>query len=306
MEKSSPNTGSRKRSGVSGKRLSSLIAFSSFLVMTVTGLILYFVPEGRVAYWVDWKFLGLTKKGWGDLHIISSLVFAAAAAFHLYFNWKPLVNYLSGKLSGGLKLNRELAVTAAVTLIMVTGSILLYPPFNYVIDLSGYLKGTWVKSSEYEPPFGHAEQVSLKILARKMDMDLEGAVRELRSRGISFSSAEEKLEDIARANGLTPKDIYVLIKPFEIPEDPEQKGYDADLVEEMFAGTGLGNKRLEWIIEDTGVDPAVARRRLDDQGIRIGPVEVFKKAAGRYGLEPIDLLKIIMIEGYRVERTTGE
>jgi hypothetical protein len=306
MEKNSQNTGSRKRTDVNGKRLTSLIAFSTFLVMTVTGLILYFVPEGRVAYWVDWKFLGLTKKGWGDLHIISSLVFAGAGAFHLYYNWKPLVNYLSGKFSGGLKLNRELAVTAVVTLIVVTGSIWPYPPFNYVIDLSAYLKGTWVRSSEYEPPFGHAEQVSLKILARKMDMDLDGALQELKSRGISFSSAEEKLEDIARANGLTPKDIYVIMKPFEIPEAPEQKGYDADLVEEKFSGTGLGNKKLEWVIGDTGIDPDVALRRLDGQGISIGPDDVFKKAAGRYGLEPIELLKVILVEGYQVERTAGK
>ncbi len=44
-----------------GKGFVSLLTFGSFLIMTVTGLVLYFVPHGRVAYWVDWKLLGLTK-----------------------------------------------------------------------------------------------------------------------------------------------------------------------------------------------------------------------------------------------------
>ncbi len=47
----------------------SLIAFMvtwSFAVLTVTGIVLYIVPQGRIAYWTLWSFLGLSKDQWGE------------------------------------------------------------------------------------------------------------------------------------------------------------------------------------------------------------------------------------------------
>ena len=34
-------------------------------------------------------------------------------------------------------------------------------------DLGGYLKNLWIISRDYEPPFGHAEQVGLKTFTKK-------------------------------------------------------------------------------------------------------------------------------------------
>ena len=45
----------------------SLLTALSFLIMAVSGLILFIVPEGRIANWHDWRFLGLTKNQWGDM-----------------------------------------------------------------------------------------------------------------------------------------------------------------------------------------------------------------------------------------------
>ncbi len=50
----------------------SFVAFLvtwSFVVLTVTGLVLYIVPQGRVAYWIHRSMLGLGKESWGDVHI---------------------------------------------------------------------------------------------------------------------------------------------------------------------------------------------------------------------------------------------
>jgi len=72
--------------------LTSLFTTAGFFVMSVTGIAAYIVPQGRIAYWTDWHFLGLSKVQWGNIHIISSLLFIVAGSFHIWFNWKPLLN----------------------------------------------------------------------------------------------------------------------------------------------------------------------------------------------------------------------
>ena len=63
-------------------------------------MILYIVPQGRVAYWADWKFWGLTKTDWGNIHINLGLLFLIALFIHIYYNWKPLINYLQAAFAG--------------------------------------------------------------------------------------------------------------------------------------------------------------------------------------------------------------
>jgi hypothetical protein len=58
----------------------SLIAFLvtwAFGVLTATGIVLYIVPQGRIAYWTLWSFLGLNKEQWGDVHIMFGGIFIA-------------------------------------------------------------------------------------------------------------------------------------------------------------------------------------------------------------------------------------
>jgi hypothetical protein len=270
----------------------------SFAAMTVTGLVLYFTPEGRVAYWVDWRFIGLTKTQWGNVHIITSLVFTGIVIYHLILNWKVFTAYLIDKFRDALALRFEMGLAFVLTLVFVVGSIFLVPPLNYVIDFSGYLKGAWVKSREYEPPFGHAEDVPLKILTKKMGIPLQEALEEFEKEKVIVTGPDMKLADIAHENRTTPMKLYRLIKRFEPREDAAAVRYTAGLVDEKFAGTGLGRKALPWILDDLQMDPAVADSRLEAQGLDVKETETLKQAADRNGVEPIDILKVILVEGY--------
>ncbi|MGB5619617.1 MAG: DUF4405 domain-containing protein [Desulfobacterales bacterium] len=71
------------------RKITSLTAGLAFIVMLVTSIILYVVPQGRVAYWADWKLWGLTKTDWGNIHINLGLLFLIALFLHIYYNWKP-------------------------------------------------------------------------------------------------------------------------------------------------------------------------------------------------------------------------
>ena len=66
--------------------LTSFFTLFGFIIMSLTGLVLYVTPAGRVAYWVTWHFLGWSKTEWGNIHILASLLFIVAGAFHIYFN----------------------------------------------------------------------------------------------------------------------------------------------------------------------------------------------------------------------------
>jgi hypothetical protein len=56
------------------RRVTSLTAMIAFIAMLITSIILYIVPQGRIAYWADWRLLGLTKEQWGDIHINMGLL----------------------------------------------------------------------------------------------------------------------------------------------------------------------------------------------------------------------------------------
>ena len=91
-----------------GRAFTSLCSLVSFILLLLTAIILYIEPHGRVAYWTKWNFLGLEKDQWGNIHLFSGLLFLVAGGFHLYYNWKPLIGYLSGKIETGLRYKREL------------------------------------------------------------------------------------------------------------------------------------------------------------------------------------------------------
>jgi len=43
------------------RKITSLTAAVAFILMLLTSIILYIAPQGRVAYWADWRLWGLTK-----------------------------------------------------------------------------------------------------------------------------------------------------------------------------------------------------------------------------------------------------
>lgn len=128
----------------------------SFLIMVVSGVILYFAPSGRVAFWSIWKFWGLTKDEWQAVHTIFTFIFVIAAGFHLFYNWKPFVSYLKEKMQSRLKLRREFSFSVIVTALIFILTLAQIPPFSTVMDFGEELTESW-ETNQTEPPEPHAE-----------------------------------------------------------------------------------------------------------------------------------------------------
>ena len=282
--------------------LTSFFTLFGFLIMSVTGLVLYIVPAGRIAYWINWEIIGMTKTDWGNIHILSSILFIIAGGFHTYFNWKPLMNYFKDRARKGVKLRRELAISSALSVWIIISAIWPFPPLSYLLDFNEWVKDTWVVQDEYEPPFGHAELLSLKTFTKKMEIDIVEATQELKANGLVFESAEEILQDIGKNNNISPMNIYLLIKKFEPAPEPEKLDtYTSESIEIEFSGTGYGNKTIESICEQLGIDTSLAITRLTLSGIPHNLNQTMKATVETAETKAIEIMKILLIDGYKLE-----
>ncbi len=281
-----------------GRPFTSLCSLVSFILLLLTAIILYIVPHGRVAYWSKWTLLGLEKDQWGNIHIFSGLLFLVAGGFHLYYNWKPLIRYLSDKVETGLRYKRELMISSLILLWIIASGIWSLPPLAYVADMGETIKSSWVTSPEFEPPFGHAELVSLKTLCKKQGIPLDQAMVELRAAGFKVDNPDETLGDIADRRDTSGMGVYEAIKKLEPKPKTMKPGaaWKPEMIEETFAGTGVGRKSIGQLIRDHRLNHETVYQRLKAGGIEAMDDDKIKDVADKHDSTPIKILTIILID----------
>jgi len=286
-----------RKSSFRPRGLVAFIVSGGFAVMTVTGLILFVTPPGRVAYWTDWALLGLEKADWAAVHIVFSLLFVLAGVIHLFFNWKPFKHYLLNKLAGHLRLRAEGIIGAAAVGVVLVGTLFAWPPFSWIINLNETLKDSWAAAGWAEPPFGHAEEVSLKVLGMRTGREPRAMLEALQDAGYRVDNPGQRVQDIARANGVTPALLWAAITERVQPATPEPAtaGITAEEVELRYAGTGLGQKTVAEIAETTGIPLETVLARLGAAGIDAVPGDKMKAVAKAHDdMPPIDVLKVML------------
>lgn len=192
------------------RRFTSLCITLAFLVMSYTGIMLFIVPQGKIAYWTNWKLFGLSKEQYGSLHVTFMVLFLVGMILHLFLNWKPLMMYLKNKQREFSLLTKEFALALGFTLVFLFGTLYEVTPFKTFLDFEDSVKKSWV-TDETTPPYGHAEASSLKSLCRKTYIDLDKALATLEKNGIVGAKAKKSVGDIAKENGIAPHEIYNMI-----------------------------------------------------------------------------------------------
>ena len=281
-----------------GRPFTSLCTLASFILLLLTAIVLYIVPHGRVAYWTKWTLFGLEKDQWGNIHIFAGFLFLVAGGFHLYYNWKPLIKYLNGKIATGRRYKRELLLSSLILLWIITSGIWSLPPLAYVADIGEAIKSSWVTSPELEPPFGHAELVSLKTLCKKQAIPLDQAMADLRAAGFTVNSPDEIIRDIAEHRGTSGMGVYAVIKKLEPKPKTMKPGaaWTPAMIEEAFAGTGVGRKSIGQIIRDQELDHKTVYQRLKKDGIEAGDDDKIKEVADKHDSTPIKIVTIILVD----------
>ena len=236
------------------KKITSLSLGIAFLIMSYTGIILFIVPQGKIAYWADWHLFGLSKTQYGDLHTTSMITFLFFASLHIYYNWKPLISYMKDKTKKVSFSKKEFLIAFILNLIFVFGTLNLVQPFKGFLDLGENIKDYWAK--EYgEPPYGHAEETRLSVLCRKLNIDFERAKNILNKNNIVFDE-NQNLLTIAKNNSTSPNKIYNMIN-----KNSKKKGSANGI-------SNLGRKTLQELSDMKKINLKYALDALNKKGIK--------------------------------------
>jgi hypothetical protein len=150
----------------------SFLTLWEFLILVGTGIVMYIMPHGRIAYWTNWEFLGFTKDGWTGLHVVTAVLFLATIAFHLINNWNTLKCYFVQKKTPGIRLKRELLLSLAVIVVITGGMAAQLPPLWNLMTIEETIKNSW-ETQESRPPVPHAEKLTVSRIAELRGEDIE-------------------------------------------------------------------------------------------------------------------------------------
>lgn len=268
------------------RRITSLTGLVSFVIIVLTSVVLYIAPHGRVAYWADWHFWGLTKVQWTDVHLNVGILFLLALFLHIYYNWKPIMAYLKNKARQMKFFTADMNMALALTVVFTVGTLALVPPFSSVLEFSEAIKEA--AGEKYgEPPWGHAELSPIGSFARKMGWNPEEAISLLKASGYEVSGPQMTVGEIAAAKGVPPQTVYLLMKgQLEAPAAPKGTLPDSP-------PAGFGQRSLEEIAATYQVPLQPMVDALKAKGVEVDTGKGLKNLAADANMSPYDLFDII-------------
>lgn len=122
------------------RAFTSVLMALTCLALVASGVVLFIAPAGRTANWGDWRALGLTKRDWIELHIWFSVIFLLAAGLHLFFNFRPLLNYFKNRLTRRIGFRPEWLLAVCVCAGVLAGTRAGVPPFSTLLNFQAQLK----------------------------------------------------------------------------------------------------------------------------------------------------------------------
>lgn len=253
-----------------------------FVALAVTGTVLFVTPPGRVAYWTNWRLLGLGKDQWASLHIWFSLSFLILSGVHIWLNWRSLLGYFKSRVTHHFALRREWMLASVLCAVVVAGSLVEIPPFSTLITWNETIKGSWEKSDE-QAPIPHAELLSLEELSSKVGVDLDTVMARLEAKGIVIESSESTVRELADEHGLSPLQLYNIAIGERRPAGNGRSTH----------GRGMGRKTLRQVCADEGLDLTIAIEKLRAADVEADADERIREIATRTGLRPSELLDIL-------------
>lgn len=263
------------------RKIVSLVMLYSMVFLAVSSVVLFIRPEGRVAYWANWSFWGLSKSQWDRLHVCVGFLFLLAGLLHIYYNWKSIVTYLKNSLKEVTGVNKNNIVAIIATLVVAITSMFDWFPSKQFMGIGEFFKERATKLYG-TPPFGHAELATVGKVSRFLGLDKEKAFLSLKASGISFGK-DSTLAEIGEANNRSPKEIFDIVLK-------DQK--DAIKMPPLPA-EGTGKKSVNDICIEFNLDCAKVIDYLMGRGIKVDGGKKLKIIGDDNNLLPADIYKMI-------------
>lgn len=263
------------------RKITSLTSFLTFIITLVTSVVLYIVPHGRVANWADWTFWGMSKDDWGATHTTVGTLFCLALLFHTWLNWKPIMSYMKNRARELVVMTTPMIISLALTIFVFVGTLMGLPPMQQLLDYSTEIKESAIETYG-NPPYGHAEDSSLKKFCGYLGFDLAEAVAALEKAGYTLDKGEQSvIKDIADTRQASPQQVFDDIRsalggdPFSsLPATPPE---------------GLGKLKLTDLCVSFGLDLNEAMARLEAKSFAPAPDLSIKEIAAKAKMDPRDV-----------------
>ncbi len=140
----------------------SVLAAFSFVLMAVTGLVLFFTPSCRAARDTSWIFWGHDKDQWVAIHVWFSIAFVVASLIHIYLNWTALISYFKAKLRQGFAFRAEWISVLIICGIFYIGTVSEMVPFSSLIAWKETYKHGGIGAGEQSRRFGQTDMRALE------------------------------------------------------------------------------------------------------------------------------------------------
>ncbi|MCK5087541.1 MAG: DUF4405 domain-containing protein [Melioribacteraceae bacterium] len=275
----------KKQNKINWRAFISVYMGFSFIIMVISGLILYISPPGRIAHWSYWALFGLTKDEWQAVHTIFTFLFIAAGILHLIYNWKPLLNYLRRRTQGSVKIRKEMMLASLVSILIFVGAYIGVPPFGTVMDIGEEITDSW-SNEENEPPIPHAERLTIAEFAKAIDMSTNKLEKILTENGYSVKDTLRTMEELAAEYNVRPNEIYNIVK---LPANKNVQSAGGIYQ----AGSGFGRKKLSEIFSVNNISWDEGLEILKINGIKVESDGKVKDIAEKNNLIPSDIIKAL-------------
>jgi len=278
----------------------------SFFFLSLSGIMLFFSPQGRVAYWSDWRILGLSKVQFTAVHTTFMVLFLVGGIWHIVLNWKPITNYLKDRTKKVRLSTPEFSIALALCGVFFIGALVGFFPFKQFLDFGDGIKSYWERTSG-SPPWPHAELAQLDRFCRGMedyerlehqrlvDIDCEEALAALRQAGMEVENESQQLIDIANANSTTPQALAEIVLTVARPRAPSSDEAAARESQGPFIMpySGLGRMTLREYAEKYDADLDRALSILRGKGMDLDPDKALRGEASRFDADPEGIIRVL-------------
>jgi len=185
----------------------SLTLFVLFVMVVVSGAVLYISPRGRVANWGQWTIWGWDKESWAAFHINTTLSFALFSIIHLLLNWKMFFGYLKRCIGGVLRGHLELLIALIVGGLVFLGTVRGLPPFSHFVKWRESFKDYWERTS---PPAAipHMEEFTMARIAELAGVPEDEVIDFVKSLGIKDVKSSDTLAQVAAQKATSPREVF--------------------------------------------------------------------------------------------------
>jgi hypothetical protein len=284
-----------------------------FLLLTVSGIIIYFTPNGRIANWTNWTLWGLTKTEWQGLHVIFSCLFIIFMMLHLFFNWKVLSSYLKSKASAGIRLKREFALSTGIAALFIIITLIKWQPVWILMDWREDIKQKG-NSMESSFPISNSEDLSVEKISEIILEPIEKTITSYRNNGVSSLDPEKVLKMMSEQSTASAEKIHALInsnghrprfgrnpglnevQSGEGSIDKSNIAPDDEHTNEKSPegrGFGYGRKTIAEFCAQNGITVDTGINKLKKNGINAKPGDKIRSLAETHNIRPSEVARFI-------------